>query len=158
MDLVGFEFNENARMKGFASFKPIVTAKGGVMKVAFNELSVPQHFSFPLKSFRCVVTVSLSVFSLTEDLMLSHAKNESFELNKHTKVVPAQTFNFDVPPGCLSLIRMALEFFVVAKSGWKAVTDAKANPSVICGALYTSGVFKKGTFANWTSQKNFKMA
>jgi hypothetical protein len=156
-NLVGFNFNDKARMDDFLSFKPRVSIKAGVLTVAFDSLTIAKQLKFPMKSFRCVVTIGVSKFNLTEGLLSRYAENQGFEVLGNVETVPAQTFSFNVPDGCLCLTRLSLEFFVVTKAGWKAVTEAKANPSSICGAIYTSGKFLMADPLDWCSNEKLRM-
>lgn len=156
--LTGFDFNKEALMEKHLRFKPGVKTKDGVMQIAFDNLSVASQFKFPAKTFKCVVSLSLAVFNLKEGLLFNQVNTQHFKVDKNMKTVPAQTFSFDLPAGCLCLVRMSLEFFVAGKSTWKHVTAANANPSTICAAVITPGVLKKAEPRYWLSRENFKMA
>lgn len=154
--LVGFEFNDDSKLGRLMAKLPSVDFKEGVLSIQLPKLKIPTMFKFPFQSFRCRITLSVTLLRLKEGFITMDPKNQSVEITKDKATLSSQTVEFNVPDGCLCLAGVFLEYFTANRNDWRLINGKGFNPGSICGALITSGVYKEEDGHLWTEMMKFE--
>jgi len=147
--LAGLEFNLKSKVRRQVSLSPKVKLTKNVLSVIFAKMEVPDQFKFPRKSITCEIVVALSLFRLHDGLMVDNAETQTIFVNKSAGVVGPHTFEFDVPPGCLCVVSIFLNYATAYKGGWKILKDHKFSPGYICDAVVTPGKYQNSDDRIW---------
>ena len=147
--LAGLEFNLRSKVRRLVTALPVAKLKKNVLSVIFSKLEVPDHFKFPFDSFTCEIVVALSLFRLRDGLMVDNAETQTMLVNKSAGIVGPRKFEFDVPPGCLCVVSIFLNYATAYKGGWKIFKDHKFSPGYICDAVVTPGKYQNSDDRIW---------
>jgi len=153
--LAGLEFNLKSKVRRMLSILPVVKLRKNVLSVVFSKMEAPAKFKFPRKSITCEIVVALSLFRLHDGLMVSNAESQTMQVHKSAGVVGPHTFQFDVPPGCLCVVSIFLNYATAYKGGWKIIKDHKFSPGFICDAKVTPGKYQNSDDRIWRPSIKF---
>jgi len=147
--LAGLEFNLRSKVNVKVSKLPEVKLKKNVLSVIFSKMEIPDTFKFPRKSITCEIVVALSLFRLRDGFMVDTAETQTMHVKKSEGIVEPQTFEFDVPPGCLCVVSVFLNYATAYKGGWKILKDRQFSPGYICDAVVTPGKYQNSDDRIW---------
>lgn len=153
--LKNYEFHSSSGVGKLLGKAPTVKLRDGKMTCSLPIFDIPQHLKFPLKSFRCSINVSVSLFRLAEGLYESNAKTQTIVVNKDMPRTERHIFEFDVPAGCLCVLSLCLQYEKAERKGWKVINNKNFNPGRICAAMISSGTYQGGDDITWVEMKKF---
>jgi len=149
--LNGLEFNANSPLTNYMKVIPTSNYKDGVMTVTVPELINKQEFIFPKETSSCIITIGTESFDLERMRRTRGYKLHSFEVDDAQALIESQTFEFEVPDGCLCIVGITLQYYLTDRYGKNRVNSKALNPSGICGAIITPGDFKEEQGELWTT-------
>lgn len=154
--LSGFDFNIHSKIREQLSQNLLTIFEGGLLKVTIPEMHIPDMFSFPYKSFRCNLTLIISVFRLKDGLALSTPLRQSITVTRDMQVLNEQVLEFEVPDGCLCIANLCMEYTVAKKSGWVTVNRKTFSPACVCAAEITKGEYLPDDRWHWEDSVRFE--
>jgi hypothetical protein len=154
-NLAGFEFNQLSKVKDRMAAQPTVDFIDGILYVKIPELSIPRRFKFAAGSFRCQLSVCVSLFRLKDGLAAELPDIKTVVITKDKDRLMAQAFQFEVPSGCFCITSLFLEYAAAGKNGWEVINNKELNPGCICGALITPGLYQQQSKRTWLDMVSF---
>lgn len=154
--LSGFDFNIHSKVREQLSENLLTVFEEGTLKVIIPQMETSEMFSFPYKSFRCKLTVSISVFRLRDGLALSTPQRQSITVTKDRQVFNEQVLEFEVPAGCLCIVNLCLDYAVAKRAGWVTVNHKTFSPAWICAAEITKGEYEPDGRWHWEESVRFE--
>lgn len=147
--LNGFEWDSEYDVSDLLLEMPEVSSSKGKLEITFQQLVMGQHLNFPLKSFRCDLITGMSLFDLENGTMVALSENQTIVFKNDKGVVEPFKISYGVPPRCLCVITLFLEYFQAGKAGWKLLNQRDFTPGCILAAIYTSGTTTKSENRTW---------
>jgi hypothetical protein len=138
--LNGFEFNTNSPFSTYVWLKPEVSLIDNRLTVGIPELVITDDLIFPEKATDCILRIVINLYALKEAYQRNDM-DELLEIKFNQGIVPAQTWHFELPDGCLCIVGIGLEFFRLHGINRTIMQSIKLNPAAICGAVVTPGTF-----------------
>lgn len=150
--LKGFEFNTKSPLARTLWVNPTVNLQANQLQLDLPEIMISENLKFPISATTCEIRVLFTQIILDQAL---HSPNiyQSITVEKKQETIPAQSFTFEVPDGCLCVIGMSLYFLEKQRVLVKPVNDKVFNPAAICGAFLTPGTFTLPTQVNPSTGK-----
>lgn len=152
--LIGFDFNIRSSLKSYLKVTPVVTRTAGRVSVYIPELDQPKTLLYQSDAFICDIVASLSLFRLKDGLRAYESENQTIRLRRNKIGIDAHEFIFNVPDGCFCLISLSLYYFAVRKTHVELLNTNKFNPSMICDAFITAGIYEDIDNRDWTKMKS----
>ncbi|TKC58142.1 hypothetical protein FBD94_19530 [Pedobacter hiemivivus] len=136
----GFEFNLNSPVKNYLFAQPEVTTSGNTLELTLPEMNIPQDLRFPQPGRNCIIALQIAQFDLKHGYHME-SNIQSAEINYAYKpaIIPASKFTFEIAPGCLCIIGIALKYYEKTFAGNDTVNNKTFNPSAILKAFMTEG-------------------
>jgi len=154
--MVGLEFNKRSQVKNLVNVWHKIELHGNILRVNMSEIYVQQDVKFPRDSVRCEIVVALSLFRLHDGKMVEVAERQSISFNFNQIIIKPFAFDFDVPPGCLCLVSMFLNYSSNSNSAWYTYRDHITSPGCFCGAVVTPGKYQNNDRRKWIKSIKLK--
>jgi len=139
--LTGFEFNAASAWRSHLWLTPEVSLDGLILTVRLPALDFSSDLAFPPAANNCVLKILVNQYALEAGYRRYDLEAE-LEINLSDGFVPEQKWEFEVAEGCLCLVGIGLEYFKLDRNMKTVLQNKTFNPSGICGAVMTSGVFE----------------
>ncbi|SFH25184.1 hypothetical protein [Pedobacter insulae] len=149
--LAGFEFNVNSMVKNNFFVQPKITIDGLVLKVTIPELKIPLELKSPIERLNeCRLIIAVAMVDLTH----SHSDLEEPQLmvipySFKPTLVPEQTFEFPILPGCLCVTAISLKYVEKHFAGESILNNKSFNPAAILHATIAEGTVDPAMTKNW---------
>jgi len=147
--LRGFDYNNVSPLNKSLLINPVINYTEDMLTVAFPEGLVANSLKFPVESYGCELTVSVSLFQLAEGLMCRRPQEQYFTIEKRQHLFDGQVFKFDVPSGCLYIVSLFLKYYTPYKNLLTLVNTKKFSPGGIIETMITPGVFMNDKNYKW---------
>lgn len=154
-NLIGFEFNQFSRVKDRVAVLPAVNLTDGILNVKIHKLSIPRELKFATGSFRCQLSVCVSLFRLKDGLATELPDVKTVVITRDKDRLVEQEFQFEVPDGCLCIASLFMEYTAAGKNGWEVLNHKKLNPGCICTAVVRPGNYQKQDKRTWLDMVSF---
>lgn len=146
--LNGFDFNADSPLKNSLWLLPESTLSDNTITVTLPELKINEEFIFPKSTNKCIIYLSARMLNLKEGLGSELMDYQTLEVSDTQTILEKQSFSFEVPKGCLCIVSVSLRFYTFFYE--TSMYNTKAfNPSAICGAFITPGIFEKEAKRYW---------
>jgi hypothetical protein len=155
-NLSGFDLNILSPLSDSLLISPVITHTKDLLTVAFTEAFVSESLNFPVRSYACQVTVSVSLFRLAEGLMCDRPQNQNFTIEKRQSFFNNQKLKFDVPDGCLYVVSVFLKYYSPVNGLDIMVNSKKFSPAGIIAAHITPGIFREDPKYKWEDMGQLK--
>lgn len=151
--LVGFEFNQGSPLKNNLLVSPIIKSNGNTLTLEIPALKVPVDLKFPEDRLdRCTIMIEHAIIDLGNRLTYSPPpKLMDIPYSYQPKVVPGQTFEFELAPGCLCITAISLQYVNSSFAGDVIVNTKSFNPAAIVHAFITEGTADLLNKEEWSS-------
>jgi len=147
--LAGVEFNKRSQVNRLINVHTNIELTGSILSVNMGYIDIERGVVFPRDSVRCEIVIALSLFRLFDGKMVEVAESQSLNFKFNEKFIEPTTFHFYVPPGCLCLVSMFLNYSTAGKSTWYTYQDHITSPGCFCGAVYTPGKYQNSDQRKW---------
>lgn len=141
-NLSGFEFNDRSPLSTSFWVKPKVdiNESGDKITLTIPAFEVPQQIKMPkgANTFQFVIMMGQIALHCSAKKFVPLQR---FELEEDQVQVPAQTFTFDIMPGCLGVIGIGIKYFSAQGKIMTPLNTKELNPAAIVGAIYNPGEF-----------------
>lgn len=152
-DLEDFGFNNRSALLDSLGVKPMVTMETGAISLLLPSL---RKLRFPQHTISCEMTVSVTLIALEEGIITQHPDRKKILIEKSAANLNPYRFSFDVPPGCLCIVSMVLDFYMDYKSHIRLFNSKKFSPAAICGAIISPGKFTRQDSHFWVEMPGLK--
>ena len=149
--LIGFEFNLDSPLKSNLLVHPTITLAGTMLKVEIPELKIPIELKFPEDRLtRCRLMIENTLIDLVNGRTLSQSPHlMDIPYSYKTTVVPGQTFEFEVAPGCLCITAISLLYVNSSFAGDVIMNTKLFNPAAIVHAFIAEGTADPSKKKKW---------
>lgn len=139
--LVGFEFNLDSPLKSNFLVSPNITLIASTLKVAIPDLIIPIELKFPDNRIdHCRIMIENTLIDLVNRISYSPLPQLMNIPNAYkATIVPGQTFEFEVAPGCLCITAISLQYINPSFAGDVIVNSKSFNPAAIVHAFIVEG-------------------
>jgi hypothetical protein len=150
--LAGFEFNAGSMVKDNFFVQPSVTVDGTSLKVTIPEIKIPSELKWPIERPECC---RLLITNTMIDLNKGSARNlidphvMEIPYSYKPSIVPTQTFEFEIIPGCLCITGISLQYIEKTFVGENIVNSKSFNPAAILHAHIAEGTTDPTLTKNW---------
>ena len=146
--LGGFDFNLSSPLKDSMWILPDSSLSEGVVTVTLPELKIHEEFKFPVKTNKCTIHICVKFYNMEKGYRSEIEEEQTLDVSPEQHLLEKQSFSFPVPEGCLCLVGISLRYYTF-KYGTGLFNTKTFNPSGICGAFITPGIFKKEKKWHW---------
>lgn len=154
--LGGFEFNLNSPVRDNFFVQPEVSIAATTLKVKIPVIHLPHELKFPKDGRICSIGLAVAMFDLKHGrMMLNPVQTMTIKWSFEPVLVPAQTFDFEIEPGCLCIVAMCLQYTRTTFAGTLVVNTKAFNPAAILKGLIAEGVPEKSRTKDW-EEMDFK--
>ena len=150
--LLGFEFNLGSPVKSNLLVHPNITLEGTALKVEIPELKIPIELKFPEDRLdRCRIMIANTQIDLVNKQTYSPLPQlMDIPYTYQPTLVPGQTFEFEVVPGCLCITAISL-LYINSSFGGDVIVNSKIfNPAAIVHAFISEGTNADPGEERWT--------
>lgn len=149
--LAGFEFNIGSTVKNHFYAQPMVTVEGSTLRVTVPQINTPTDLRWPSGRLKaCKLLVATTAIDLKRgstrfaepqvmDIPYSHAP----------ALVPSQTFEFGMVPGCLHVTAISLQYVEESFIGDTTINTKDFNPAAILHAHLADGTTDPALSMDW---------
>ncbi|WP_158800316.1 hypothetical protein [Pedobacter sp. L105] len=148
--LNGFEFNVNSPLKKYLWSIPQSQFFDNVLTVTLPEIQINEGLEFPKNATNCVLKISIGILNLEEGLYYTTQNFRKVEINDNQGIQEQQQFSFQVPPGCLCIACVALDYYKMVGNLAIASNHKAFNPSAIFATYLNIGTFNPEKPIQWT--------
>lgn len=139
-NLAGFEFNTKSPLSACLWVEPSLSLDGNVLTVTVPEFNVPNQLKMPRNANAFTLCFQMGAYALHHS-QIGDGKHFMIEIEPGQEIVPTQHITFDVLPGCLCVVGMAIHYYKV-DNRYKIPKNTKnMNPAAIIDAIITPGEF-----------------
>lgn len=148
--LNGFEFNQHSLVRNIFHVRPELEVIGNQLKINIPEMLLPQEFNFPKEIGECMLSFGLGMFDLTNGQHYFHPiQSKEITYQYKAKTIEPQQFEFEIEPGCLSVIVISLQFLRNTFAGKMFYNSHDFNPTAILRAFISDGEAVKAKTKPW---------
>lgn len=149
--LAGFEFNAGSMVKNNFFVQPTVTTADTRLLVTIPDIKIPIDLKWPIERPKCckllVVTSMIDLNNGRTDLGKPQVMDITYSYKPN--VVPGQTFEFEVVPGCLCITAISLQYVEETFIGDNTINSKSFNPGAILHAYIADGVIDPSLTRDW---------
>lgn len=154
--LNGFNFHPSFRVTNRILKLPELSWDHNTLTVSFPQSHQPDFLQFPYNSFKCTLTISLSLFRLQDGLMVAQAEKTKIVILKAVGLEAPLSFNFVAPQGCLYVACIYLQYVSTANNGFKAANSPRLTAACILKAALVPGEYQEKDQFNWVEMPPFE--
>ena len=154
--LDGLEFNSKSKVISFLPKLPVISLNRNLLSISQPKMDILKKFKFPPNAIKCEFTFALSLFRLHDGYMVEGAETQTVVAFINEGVLGPFEVNFYVPPGCLCLVSLFLDYYTADKSGWILLKDKIFSPGCFCGSIVTDGKYRDSDNRVWKKCIKFK--
>lgn len=149
--LVGFEFNLNSPLKNNLLVQPIISLNGTTLQIEIPELKIPIALKFPEDRLdRCKLIIVNTMIDLVQGRTHTPAPQiMDIPYSYTATLVPKQTFEFEVTPGCLCITAISLQYIKSSFAGDIVVNNKLFNPTAIIYSAIIEGTVNPSDTKSW---------
>ncbi len=149
--LTGFEFNQDSPLKSNLLVYPNIRLEGTSLKIEIPALKIPIDIKFPEDRLdRCKMMIQNTFIDLVNGRTHSPPPQlMDIPYSYEPALVPGQTFEFEVAPGCLCITAISLLFINSTFAGDVIVNSKSFNPAAIVHAVITEGTIDTPDTRRW---------
>jgi hypothetical protein len=147
--LSGFNFNQSFRVSNRLKTMPEISWDENILQVGFPQIHQPGYLQFSYGSYKCTVTLTVSLFRLQEGLMVSEAVSREFIILKEVGVEKPLNYEFEVPAGCFYVLGIFMQYAALARNGFVAPNSPKLTAACICKAAIAEGEYRSRDNYRW---------
>ncbi len=139
--LAGFEFNVGSMVKNHFYVQPVVTVNGNTLQVTLPEIKIPTDLKWPIDRPK---TCKLLMATISVDLKngkTNFAEPQVMDIpyTYTPSLVAAQSFEFEMIPGCLHITAISLQYVEQTFIGESTINTKDFNPAAILHAHLADG-------------------
>lgn len=153
--LTNFNFHQSYKVSNRLAKMPEVYWKNNVLEVGFTHIEQPGSLQFVNGSYKCTVTITLSLFRLKEGYMVAQAKTEEFVVLKQVGLQQSLHYRFEVPQGCFYILCIGLQYVATGKNGYKLANSPKLTAASICRAEIVGGDYENNDHFHWEEMERY---
>jgi hypothetical protein len=147
--LEGFNFHQSYRLSKRLAAMPELSLENNVLKVAFPQINEEGYLQFAYGSFKCSLTICLSLFRLQDGFKVPNALTEELVIVKQIRLESTPQYEFKVPAGCFYVLSIFLRYNSLANNGFVAANSPKLTAACICKAEIAEGEYRGGDQYRW---------
>ena len=149
--LAGFEFNAGSMVKNYFYVQPLVTIEDTKLQVTIPEIKIPTDLKWPIDRPK---TCKLLIASISIDLKkgsTNFAEPQVMDIpyTHAPSLVPSQTFEFELIPGCLHITAITLQYLEDTFIGETTINTKSFNPAAILHAHIADGTTDPALTKEW---------
>lgn len=150
LSLVGFEFNVGSPLRNHLLVRPDITLNGTTLQVNIPEIKVPIELKFPDRSEGCKLLIVTTMIDLVHN-RTKFLSPQIMDIPYSYKpiVVPEQTIEFEVVPGCLCITAISLQYVKSSFAGDMIINTKSFNPAAILHAYIADGTVDPLVTERW---------
>ncbi|HWW43175.1 hypothetical protein [Pedobacter sp.] len=150
--LNGFEFNINSPVRDNFFAQPLLSATETTLDIKIPNLHLPQEMKFPKDESLCKLSFAVGLFDLIHGHMkLSPIQSIEIKYNYSPELIPEQTLNFEIEPGCLCITVISMQYCRNTFIGQVLANTKSFNPVAILGAHIAEGTVDEQRTKKWRS-------
>jgi hypothetical protein len=141
--LAGFEFNTESMVKNNFFVQPSVAIEGTRLQVTIPEMQIPSALKWPIDRPECCkMIITNTMIDLKHGCTRNLKDPQVMEIpySYTPSVVGAQTFDFEIVPGCLCVTAISLQYIEKTFVGQNIVNSKIFNPAAILHAYIDDGI------------------
>ncbi|MBE9601774.1 hypothetical protein [Pedobacter sp. MC2016-24] len=138
--LAGFEFNTRSPLANSLWVEPEMSLLNNMLQIRLPAIAIPQQLKFPVNANLCDLELEVAIFSL-QPCYGKTPYRATIEIAKNQTAVPAQSWELELPEGCLAVAAIGLKYFSLYKNIKKPLNSEKFHPAGIIDAIFKPGHF-----------------
>jgi hypothetical protein len=153
--LEGFNFNPKQLINKRLDKLPAITLKDETLTVSFPQISMPGILKFPYSSFRCKLSVTVSLFRLADGKMVPRSASQEKMFEKAISSYPTFKLKYNVPNGCLYIVTLWLDYENMTPNGNKTFNEPRLHSAEVCEARISEGEYLGNDQFTWIDMPRF---
>ena len=139
--LAGFEFNVGSMVKNNFYVQPSVTIEGTSLLVTIPEIKIPTEIKWPIdRPKSCKLMIVTAMIDLNNGRAdFGNPQVMDIPYSYEPSIVPQQTFEFEIKPGCFCVTAINLLYIEDTFIGESTVNTKSFNPAAILHAHIAEG-------------------
>lgn len=146
--LNGFEFNATSPVSANFFVQPEQELIGDTLMFKLPELRLPHDLKFPKNADICLLNIAVGMYDLTYGHK-TICPVQSVELVNEPSLIPAQSFEFRVQPGCLCVTALSFQYIQQTFSGRQIINSKDFNPVAIFRSVMADGAVEQEQTKAW---------
>lgn len=155
--LAGFEFNVGSMVKNHFYVRPTVSIAGTSLQVSIPEIKIPAELKWPIDRPKCcklmIVTSMIDLNTWRTNFGTPQVMDIPYSYTP--SIVPAQTFEFEIIPGCLCITGITLQIVEDTFIGESTINTKSFNPAAILHAHIADGITDHALTKAWNTSYTF---
>ena len=146
--LNGFEFNATSPVASNFFIQPEQELLGDNLMFKLPELRLSHDLKFPNNATSCLLHIAVGMYDLTYGHK-TICPVQSVEVLNEGSVIPAQSFEFTVVPGCLCITVLSFQYMQQTFSGQQIINSKAFNPVAVFSAVMADGAVLPEQTSHW---------
>lgn len=138
--LAGFEFNTKSPLANSWWVQPELTLVDNTLQINWPAMEIPAQLKFPAHANLCDLELEVAVFSL-QPCYTKAPYRATLEIAKNQTALPAQSWEIELPEGCLAVAGIGLKYFSQHNNIKTPLNSEKFHPAGIVDAIFNPGTF-----------------
>jgi hypothetical protein len=154
--LSGFDYNIKSPLLSRTSLDLKVSCSDGKLKVLFERNSNKEAIRFPPEALSCELTTQIVLLRLEDSIKTATIICKSQSIEKYANALKTDSFEFEVPGGCLCLVSTFLHFCSSHRGYAVCINSKTLNPAAISAVLMIPDTAPATNEYSWVSMPELK--
>lgn len=138
--LAGFEFNTKSPLANSLWVQPEINLLNQTLQINLPALEIPAQLNFHNDAKACDLELEVAVLSLQPGYNKA-SYHATVEIAKSQQMLPAQSWEVELPLGCLAVVAIGLKYFTLHNNIKTPLNSGKFHPAGIVAAIFNPGNF-----------------
>jgi len=134
--MAGFAYNIKSALHKNMNANTIVKLTSGRLQITFDQGPLKTPIKFPRGATSCELTVAIVLFRLEDGLKTKVVISQDQWIYRHQDEIELESFQFEVPQGCLCMVSTFLHFYAYRKNYLISMNTKNFNPAAIAAVLF----------------------